>query len=341
MAGYGQHGSPDRLAGYVSDEVVLTGTVVQGFEMNAVALCGSETGCVDDAPTEFCWLDGTINVPAPTGVPDWVGGGPRRDTADARFRGRIVRSRTGRGFGHLESYGCQVEQTGPAEFITITQRRPQRPEPSKAGEGAEALAAHAAMSALVSAAAPVTVTLGAQRWTVDELLAAPTRNGGSGACGTLLQRGGTYIQPLPPSPTWSQITAVRQAGAAVELSDSRYDESLSFHFGSPAQAVEVAAVMEKLRRGRVAGVEQAGRQVTLRLEGGGRELLRFADAGAAVAAAGIAAQLRGVEIAQVSRTGNAVSALPVRRYSFGFADAATAARAAAQMERLRAACAGG
>jgi hypothetical protein len=60
-----------------------------------------------------------------------------------------------------------------------------------------------------------------------------------------------------------------------------------------------------------------------------------------VAAAGIAAQLRGVEIAKVSRTGNAVSALPVRRYSFAFADAATAGRAASEMERLRAVCAGG
>ena len=38
VAEFAQHNDPERLSGYVSPEVELTGRVVQGFEMNGIAL---------------------------------------------------------------------------------------------------------------------------------------------------------------------------------------------------------------------------------------------------------------------------------------------------------------
>jgi hypothetical protein len=99
-----------RLAASISEKVEFVGTLVSGFEASAVVLCGSEAGCSVNAPEELCWLTGDPGVPMPSGRADDPPG--LRRTAQAAFRGRILRSPTGRGFGHMNGYGCLVEAAG-------------------------------------------------------------------------------------------------------------------------------------------------------------------------------------------------------------------------------------
>jgi hypothetical protein len=336
MAEYAEHDTLERLAAYQSPEVELTGTVVQGFEMNAVSLCGSEEGCSEGAPPEYCWLEGAINVPAPAGAPEWADGGPRRDRADFAFRGRIHRSRTRGGFGHMGGYSCLVEATGPARPATIVPQ--ERVDPIALGRRPEAVAAHDALSAAVAGHGRIEYSAGLRRWAVDELQAADTANDGGGACYTRPRFGGDFLEYGAPWIGWAQIRAIERRGGAITLTSAGYEESLEFHLPTPAAAEETAAFARRVIAAPVAGIAQQGPVVTLRHADGRRERLRFADSAGAIQAAGIAARLRGTEIAEVRRQGILVWAAPLERIALGFPGEARALAVLPLMEALRAAC---
>lgn len=338
MAEYARHDSLERLAAYVTDEAELSGIVVQGFEMSAVALCG-EDRCRETPPEETCWIDGGINVPAPAGAPEWVDGGPRRDSAGAVFRGRIHRSRTGRGFGHMGAMGCLVEVTGPARFVEIVP--PQRPHVAHGAAGArpEAVAAHAAFVESVRAASKVDFTSDARRWAVDDFSPAAGPPSG-GACYSLPRHGGNYIATFPPVLAWPQIRQIARSGAAVTVVSQVFDTDLDLNLAHGEAAGRMAGFIRGASARPVAGVAQKGARVTIGYESGPREDYRFADAAEAVQAAGVAGRLIGREVEEVKPAGNRVTVRRAQRQLLTFPDEAKAVEAAARMEALRQACAG-
>ncbi|MEA3016638.1 MAG: hypothetical protein QOI38_1360 [Sphingomonadales bacterium] len=336
MAEYAGHDTLERLAAYVSPEVELTGTVVQGFEMNAVSLCGSEAGCSDGAASEYCWLEGNISVPAPAGAPDWVGGGPRRDSADLAFRGRIHRSRTRGGFGHMGGYSCLVEPTGPARPAEIV--RQERTDPIALGRRPETVAAHAALSEAVAGHGRIEYSAGLRRWAVDELQAADSANEGGGACYSRPRFGGDFLEYGAPWIGWAEVRGIERRGGAVTLVSAGYDETLEFYLPTPAAAQETAAFARRLLAAPVAAIAQQGPMVTLRHSDGRRERLRFADSAGAIQAAGIASRLRGADIAEIRRQGILVWAAPLRRIALAFTGEAQALAVLPLMEALQAAC---
>lgn len=336
MATPGGREAPDLMAAYRSDEVELTGTVVQGFEMNGIQLCGSETGCVDGAQAEFCWLEGSINVPAPAGAPEWVGGSLRRDSADFVFRGRILRSRTGRGFGHVDAFGCQVIPAGPARRTTITQRMAPRSDRFAPGRRPAAVAANAALVAMMAGAGTVRLAQGTGSWAFNEVV--PGSSDMSAACYSTPKFNGGWLDSPARGLDWAAVAQVSRAGATVTVAQSGYDENLTFATSTPARAAQLKTFAERLVARRVTAVEQQGRRVTIRFEGGRRETMTFPDAGLAIEAAGIADKLAGREIAAVRQDTNRFYALPLERSTLTFDSEARAAEAQRLMEALRAAC---
>lgn len=337
MTEYGDHDSLERLAASVSEETELTGTVVQGFEINAISLCAS-AGCSAGAPTEFCWLEGPVHVPAPPDAPGWVSGGPRRDAAGVAFRGRIHRSRTGNGFGHMGAYGCLVEVTGPVRFDAAAARQAGRPEEDAPGRRAETVTAHAALEQAIAAAGAVATESGGRRWTVDSVQASSGNRGVADACYSVPRFGGNYLQPIAPSWGWPTVRAVERAGAAVTLASSYWDDGLDFHLASAADAARIAELARRIASRRAASVAQAGRTVTVRYGNGRRERLSFADPARAIQAAAIADRMLVSEIAEVRQQDRRVTALPIRRVTLTFADEAKAAEVVRHMEALRSLC---
>lgn len=344
MATSERGGSDGPMAEYVSQEVELVGTVVQGFELSGISLCGSEEGCRDDAPSEFCWLAGSaINVPVPAGAAEWSDGGPRRDAADFAFRGRIKRSMTGRGYGHMAGFGCEVEVTGAVRAITITQQRPpaagaRQNAIAALGRLPATLVAHQELEAVVSAGGPLTVRQGDRSWDVDAVVPGSIESGGTGACSTIFRFGGTWLQGASPSLGWDWISALDVNGRTVTITSTGYDENLQFHLRSPAAAARMKPFVERLVRAPLASVAQAGRRVTLRYADQRVERIDLGDAGEAIEAAGMAYRLRGQEFARVTQDNNSLYALPVDRVILSFADEAKALAAAQAMRPLLALC---
>lgn len=338
MAEYAEHRTLERLAAYRSPEVELTGTVVQGFEMNGVSLCGSEEGCSEGAPTEYCWLEGNINVPAPAGAPEWVDGGPRRDTADLAFRGRIHRSRTRGGFGHMSAFSCLVEPTGPARPATIVRQPLEQVDHGVPGRRPEAVAAHAALAETIASGGRIELAHGLRRWAIDEIVLAASTGGGGGACYSLPRFGGNYLERNPPAIGWPLVRGIERSGSRITIVTTGYDESLEFHLPNSAAAQATAAFAERLIASRVESVAQEGSEVVLRYAGGRRERIRFADAAGAIVAAGIAGKLRAAEVVDVKLEGTRARAVPVERIALTFPGEAHAIEALPLMEALRSAC---
>lgn len=335
MAEYAEHDSLERLAAHVTGEVELVGTVVQGWEMNAVSLCGSEEGCSEASPREFCWLGGGISVPAPAGAPEWVNGGPRRDSAGAAFRGRIHRARGGKGFGHMGGFACLVEVTGPVRFVAVPRRPEERHDDDGAGLRPEAAAAHEAFAAAIRSAAKVGLAMGDRRWEVDDF--KPGTSGG--ACYSLPSaKGGNPSFPAPAL-GWPGLQRMIREENAITLVDRDWDPDLTFHFPDPKAAAASEPFLRKLAGAGVAAISQKGAKVAIRYSDGRDESFRFQDPAAAVRAAGMATRLRGREIGGVKRETNRVTATPLRRVSLIFPDESSAQRAHERMEALRAACA--
>lgn len=335
MAEYAEHDSLERLAAHVTGEVDLVGTVVQGWEMNAVSLCGSEEGCREDSPREFCWLDGGISVPAPAGAPEWVDGGPRRDSAGAAFRGRIHRARGGNGFGHMGGFACLVEVTGPVRFVAVPSRPEERQDDGEPDRRPEAAAAHEAFVAAVRSAAKVGLAMGSRRWEVDDF--KPGTGGGS--CYSLPSVKGSNPNFPAPALGWPGLQRMILDGNAITLVDRDWDPDLTFHFPDPKAAAASETFLRKLASESVAAISQKGAKVWIRYSDGRDESFRFQDPAAAVRAAGMAARLRGREIAGLKRETNRVTATPLRRVTLIFPDEGSAQRAHERMEALRAACA--
>lgn len=334
MAEYAEHDSVERLAAHVTGEVELVGTVVQGWEMSGVSLCGSEEGCRDDSPREFCWLDGGISVPAPAGAPEWVDGGPRRDSAGAAFRGRIHRARAGKGFGHMGGFACLVEVTGPVRFVAVPKRREERRDDNAPGLLPEAVAAHRAFAEAVASAGTVRLGRGDRRWEVVGF--EPGSSGG--ACYSLPKFKGLpdYNAPVLG---WPGLERMSREGAAIILVSRDWDPDLTFHFTDPKAAAASEPYLRKLSSRGIAAISQKGAKVAIRWADGREESFRFAEPAAAVRAAGMADRLRGREIAEVRRETNRLSATPLDRVSLTFPDGNLAQRAYERMEALRAACA--
>jgi hypothetical protein len=338
MAEYSEHDTLERLAAYRSSEVELTGTVVQGFEMNGVSLCGSEAGCSENAATEYCWLEGNINVPTPAGAPDWVGGGPRRDGADLTFRGRIHRSRTRGGFGHVNAFSCLVEATGPARPATIVRRPQVQIDYSAPGRRPEAVATHAALAESIASGGRIELAHGLRRWAIDEITPAASTGGGGGSCYSLPRFGGNYLDRNPPSIGWPLVRRIERSGSRITIMTTGYDESLEFHLPNPAAAQATLAFAERLIASRVESVAQQGSEVVLRHADGRRERIQFDDAAGAIVAAGIAGKLRAAEVVDVKLEGTRVRAVPLERIALTFPGEARAMEALPRMEALRAAC---
>lgn len=337
MTLYGRHDSLEWLAAYVTGESELTGIVVQGFEMNAVALCGDD-GCREAPTKETCWLEGGINVPVPAGAPEWVGGGPRRDRAGAAFRGRIHRSRSGNGFGHLRGWGCLVEVTGPARFVEIVP--PPRPQVAYGAAGArpEAVAAHAAFVESVRAASKVDFMSDGKSWAVDDF--SPAAGPPSpGACYSLAKNRGEYVRTFPPGLSWPEIREILRGGADVTVVSQVFDGDLDLHLAHDEAAGKMAAFIRRASARPVASVAQNGGTVTIAYASGPKEEFRFADSAEAVQAAGVAGLLPGREVVEVKASGNRVTVRRLKRQSLTFPDEAKAAEVAGRMEKLRQACA--
>jgi len=338
-SGEGGHALPPTEIRWRSEQVELTGTVVQGFEMDAINLCGSEAGCTDDAPEEFCWLQSDINVPVSAGAQPGQGGSPARHSADYTFPGWIERSASGRGFGHVGAYGCQVTATGPVRETKIMQRRPAQPNPTEPGERPAAAAAHAAMAATIAEAGPVRIGAGGERsWSITGLDAAGGASGRGNACHSHAKIAGTTFDREVPSIDWTDNAGVARRGATVVVATAGFDEALSFVAATPVAARRIRSLLEKAMGG-VTGVEQDGRRVTVRFGSRAPETIEFKDAGLATEAAGIAHQLRGREIVAVGGYANRVWARPLRRVALTFADEGKAAEAQQLMDALRKACA--
>jgi hypothetical protein len=335
MAEYAEHDSLERLAAHVTGEVDLVGTVVQGWEMNAVSLCGSEEGCRENSPREFCWLDGGIAVPAPAGAPEWVDGGPRRDSAGAAFRGRIHRARGGNGFGHMGGFACLVEVTGPVRFVEVPKRPDVPRDESAPGLGPEAIAAHQAFVEAVKAAGTVRLGKGERRWDLEDF--KPGASGG--ACYSLPSVKGGDPGYNAPVLGWPGLQRMSLEGTTITLVNRDWDPDLNFHFPDPKAAARSEPFLRKLASGDIAAISQKGAKVSIRRSDGKAASFRFEDAAAAVRAAGMAQRLRGREIAELKRETNRVSATPLRRVSLTFQDETLARRAYERMEALRAACA--
>ena len=332
---YRETHAQERLMAYVTPEAELTGTVVQGFEMNGIALCGSELGCTADAPREFCWLDAPINVPIPAGAsPEQI----RRDTAEFAFRGRIWRSPTGRGFGHVRAAGCLAEATGPARPATIPKQpeQPQRPDP---GIGEAAIAAHKGLEEAMRGAGAVTAAQAGNSWKIDELKARPA--GWQGACGSDLMFGGKSLEPYPTAINWNGVDAISVNGSRLEIRSSQWG-GIDFHLPTLAEAEETRELLDRLAKGAVLGVSQQGRKVTVRLavpsSKAGRITLQRASAADAVRLAGMIGALRAKPVHSVTRRGNAVSALLVRKVALTFENEAKAREMESAMRGLMRAC---
>lgn len=334
MAEYGKHDSLERLAAHVTDEVELVGTVIQGWETNAVSLCGSEEGCREDSPAEFCWLDGSIAVPAPAGAPEWVNGGPRRDSAGAAFRGRIHRSREGKGFGHMGGYACLVEATGPARFVPIP-RRPVDRSDGKAPVSPEAIAAHQAFAESIRTAAKVGLATGRRRWEVDEFSPG---TGNLDACYSLPRFKGANLDFHAPALGWRGVERIGREGARLVLASREYDPDLIFYAPNPKASRGTEDFLRKLSARGVEAVSQKGAKVAVRYSDGGNESFRFGEPASAVRAAGMAQRLRGREIAEVKAQASRVTATALSRITLTFPDEALAQRSQERMQALRAAC---
>lgn len=337
MSEYRGHNSFERLAAFVTGEMELTGIVVQGWEMNAVSLCGEDL-CRESPPHEFCWLDGNISVPAPAGAPEWVGGGPRRDSAGAAFTGRIHRSLSGRGFGHMGGMACLVEATGPARFVEIAPPRPPQVEYGTAGARPEAVAAHAAFSESIKTASGVALESDGKRWTVDDFGPAAGPPSG-GACYSLPRFRGDYVKPWGPALGWQSVRDIVRRAAAVTVAVDHHDGDLDLYLAHGKAADGIAGFVRRLSDLGVASIAQKGPRVTIGGASGSRQAFRFADSAEAVRAAGIANRLLGREIAQVKQSGNRVTILRVQRQTLTFPDEGKAAEALERMEVLRQACA--
>jgi len=310
--------------------------VVQGWEMNAVSLCGSEEGCREDSPTETCWLEGGISVPTPAGAPEWVGGGPRRDSAGAAFRGRIYRARGDKGFGHMGAFGCLVEVTGPARFVAIPNRPPKTSNDPAPGLGPEAIAAHQGFVEAVKAAGTVRLGRGERRWEVDEF--KPGASGG--ACYSLPGLKGGSPGYNAPVLGWPGLRRMSRDGATITLVSRDWDPDLTFHFPDPKAAADSEAFVRKMSARRVIAIAQKGVKVTLFYSDGRDESFRFGNSAAAIRAAGMADKMGGREIEGVKREANRLIATPLERVTLTFPDETRAAEAERRMETLRAACAG-
>lgn len=337
MSEYREHDSLERLAASVTGEIELTGIVVQGWEMNAVSLCGPDA-CREEPPAEFCWLEGNINVPAPAGAPEWVDGGPRRDSAGAAFRGRVHRSRDGKGFGHMAGFACLVEATGPARFVEVAKTRADQPQAADAVARPEAAAAHQAFVDIIKSAASVGLASGRRRWEVDDFTAG---TGGDGICYSVPRFKGSSLDFYSPVLGWPGVERISREGAQVVLVSRDYDPDLSFYFPSFEAARGAEAFLRKLSSRGVAAISQKGAIVTVRYSGGEQEKFRFDDPAGAVQAAGLADRLRGREIAEVKAQGRQVTAIPLRRISLIFPDDALARQSEERMQALRGACAKG
>jgi len=336
MAEYGRHDSLERLAAYVTAESELTGLVVQGFEMNAVGLCGADR-CREAPIRETCWLEGGIDVPAPAGAPEWVDGGPRRDSAGAAFKGRVHRSRTGRGFGHMGAMGCLVEVTGPARFVEIVPPPRPRVEYGAAGARPEAVAASAAFAESIRAAAKVEFASDGKTWTVDDFGPAAGPPSG-GACYSLARRAGDYVTTFPPVLAWTEIRQVGRTGKAVTLVSRIFDQDLDLHLAHDEAAGTIADFIRRASARPVMSVAQDGDKVTIAYGSGPKAHFRFADAAEAVRAAGIAGLLPGLEVEEVKPSGNRVAVRRLQRQVLTFPDEARAAEAERRMVALREAC---
>ncbi|MET1113237.1 MAG: hypothetical protein ABWX67_17095 [Allosphingosinicella sp.] len=337
MSEYGEHDSLERLAASVTGETELIGVVVQGWEMNAVSLCGPDA-CREEPPAELCWLEGNINVPAPAGAPEWVDGGPRRDSAGAAFRGRVHRSRDGKGFGHMAGFACLVEATGPARFVEVAKTRADQPQAADTVARPEAAAAHQAFVDTIKSAASVGLASGRRRWEVDDFTPGA---GGDGICYSVPRFKGASLDFHSPVLGWPGVERISREGAEVVLVSRSYDPDLSFYFPSFETARGAEAFLRKLASRGVAAISQKGAIVTLRYSGGGQESFRFDDPAGAVQAAGLAERLRGREIAEVKTYGRQVTAIPLRRISLTLPDEALARRVEERMQALRGACAAG
>lgn len=338
MAEFGEHGSLERLAAYVTGETELTGIVVQGWEMNAVSLCGPDL-CREAPPKEVCWLDGNISVPAPAGAPEWIGGGPRRDSAGAAFTGRIHRSLEGRGFGHMGGMACLVQATGPARFVEIAPPRQPQAENGAAGARREAVAAHADFAASIKAASAVKLESDGGHWTVDEYAPAAGAHSG-GACYSLPRFRGDHVQPWGPALGWTGAGAILRRGRAVTIAVDYHDRDLDLYLAHDKAAQSIALFVRRLASPGVARVSQKASRVTIVGRSGSKEEFRFADSAEAVRAAGIAQSLLGLEIVREMQSGNRVTILRVQRQILTFPDEARAAEAEHRMVVLRGACAG-
>lgn len=329
-------GPLQRLGDYRSEEVELTGTAVQGFEMNGITLCGSEAGCVDDAPWEFCWMEGRFNVPVPDGVDNHT---IRRDKADIRFKGRITRSRDGRGFGHLRASGCLVEQTGPAQIVQITQRRPDEPKRGERGERGrtpEAARAHAALNAAFASVGAVTARQDSHSWPIDQLKARP--QDWEAACGSDLYYKGDSPHPYPTAIMWSDVAQIDAVGATLTILTQRYHESADYRLATPAAARRLAATLKQLQGRLPASVAVQGRRLTIRFTDGQELAEDYGDAGLAIQAAAVVEDLRGKEFRSVWQRGNQVNGLLARRVVLTFEDAEKAQVIAGLLGELRRVC---
>ena len=335
MAEYAEHDSVERLAAHVTGEVDLVGTVVQGWEMNGVSLCGSEEGCREDSPREFCWLEGGIRVPAPAGAPEWVDGGPRRDSAGAAFKGRIHRARGDNGFGHMGGFACLVEVTGPVRFVDVPKRPDVQRDESAPGLGQEAIAAHRAFAEAVRAAGTVRLGRGERRWDVDDF--EPGTSGG--ACYSFPRFKGADPVYNAPLLGWPGLQRMSREAATITFVNRDWDPDLTFHFPDPKAAARSEPFLRQLTSRGISAISQKGAKVSIRHSDGKAASFRFEDSAAAVRAAGMAQRLRGREIAELKRETNRLSATPLRRVSLTFPDETLAERAYERAEALRAACA--
>ena len=336
QAEYRETNSVERLMAHVSPEAELTGTVVQGFEMNGILLCGSEQGCGIGAPAEFCWLDAPINVPVPAGAsPEQI----RRDTADYAFRGRIYRSPTGRGFGHMRASGCMAQATGPARLATIPKQatQPARPDP---GIGEAALAAHKGLEDAMRGAGAISAAQAGNSWRIDELKARPA--GWQGACGSDMMFGGKSLDPYPTAINWGDVDSIDVTGPKLEIRTRQWG-GIEFHLQTLTEAEEVRALLDRLGKGAVLWASQQGKRVVVRLSipsgKGGRIVLERNSAAEAVRLAGMIGALRGKPVHSVTRRGNAVTALMVRKVAMVFEDEAKAREMESAMRGLMRVCA--
>lgn len=336
MAEYGDHNSLERLAAWITGETELTGLVVQGFEMNAVTLCDDST-CRLESMRESCWLDGDIRVPTPAAPPEGTSGHPRRDSAGVVFRGRIHRSRSQGGFGHMGAMPCLVEVTGPVRFVDVPVTPPPvlRVYPQAPGSRPETVAAHRALAGTIRAAAKVGLASEGRNWVLDDLAASEL---GGGACYSIPKFRSASLGAYGSSLGWPETRTIERKGPAVTLVSSHFDEDLHLYLPHAEAAATIARFVRRLSGHGVADVAQKGARVTVRDRTGAAHGIRFASAAEAVLAAGIAQRMIGRDVTDVKEAGHRVTARRLRRETLTFPDEARAAEAERHMEALREAC---